>query len=97
MLIPGPERAPFSQDRTDEERLRAYDNFIADGGTYEHTESTLTASNIIAKVPNVMPPYRTTGPLTYEWRLDGEDLVLTLHGGWAPRDGEITYRLSRLE
>ena len=96
MLIPGSERAPFRQDRTDEERLVAYDNFIADAGTYEYTESTLTAKNIIAKVPNVMPPH-ASGALTYQWRLDGDALVMTLRGGWAPRDGEITYRLSRLE
>ena len=97
MLIPGSERAPFSQERTDEERLKAYENFIADGGTYEYTESTLTARNIIAKVPNVMPPHASSGGLTYQWRLEGDDMVLTLRGGWAPRDGEITYRLRRLE
>ena len=96
MLIPGSERAPFSQERTGEERLAAYDNFIADGGTYEYTESTLTANNIVAKVPNVMPPH-ASGPLTYQWRLDGDELVMTLRGGWALMDGEITYRLSRLE
>jgi hypothetical protein len=96
MLIPGSERQPFSVERTEKERLAAYDNFIADGGTYEYTDSTLTAKNIIAKVPNVMPPH-STGALTYRWRFDGDVLVLTLHGGWAPPNGEIAYRLERLE
>ena len=96
MLIPGSERVRLSPERTDEERLSAYDNFIADAGTYEYTESTLTVDNIIAKVPNVMPP-REGFAMTYEWRLDGEQLVITFRDGWAPMDGEITYRLSRLE
>jgi hypothetical protein len=74
----------------------AYDNFIADAGTYEYTDTTLTVRNIIAKVPNVMPPY-ASGPVTYHWRLDGEALVLTLRSAWAPADGEITYTLSRRE
>ena len=97
MLIPGSERLPFSPDGTDEERLTAYDNFIADSGTYERTESTLTVQNIIAKVPNVMPPHRSTKGLTYRWHFEDDSLVLTLQGGWAPPNGEITYRLRRLE
>jgi len=96
MLIPGAERAPFSPARTDDERLAAYDNFIADAGTYEYTATTLTARNIIAKVPNVMPPY-ASDPVTYQWHFDGEALVLTLRGAWAPADGSITYTLSRRE
>ncbi len=93
MLIPNVEgRPPFSAERTDAERLAAYDNFIADSGTYELTDSSLTTHNIIAKVPNVM-----NGSLTYRYSLNGDSLVLTLHGGWAPPDGEITYRLDRLE
>lgn len=98
MLIPNPEgRLPFSADRTAEERLAAYDNFIADAGTYLLTDSTLIAENIIAKVPNVMPPHRSSSSLTYRYRFEGDSLVLTLRGGWAPRNGQITYRLVRLE
>ena len=40
---------------------------------------------------------QTTGSITYRYRFDGESLLLTLTGGWAPRAGEITYRLDRLE
>jgi hypothetical protein len=98
MLVPGSARPPLSQTRADEERLRAYDNFIADGGTYEYAESTLTTRNIIAKIPNWMPPHAPDdNGLTYQWQLNGDELVLTLRGGWAPRAGEITYRLRRLE
>ena len=35
MLIPGERRVPFSEEQTDQERLAAYDNFIADSGSYE--------------------------------------------------------------
>jgi hypothetical protein len=96
MLIPGSPRALFGRPATQQERLNACDNFIADSGTYEYTQTTLTARNIIAKVPNVMPPH-SSGALTYQWRLDGDRLTLTLRSGWAPRDGAITYKLSRLE
>lgn len=101
MLIRGPERLPFSPDRTDKERLKerlaAYDNFIADAGSYELTDSTFTVKNIIAKVPNVMPPHRSTAGLTYRWHFEGDSLILLLEGGWAPPNGQITYRLRRLE
>lgn len=94
ILIPNERRGLFGSTSTDQERLAAYDNFITDAGTYDATDSTLTTHNIIAKVPNVM----TGGPgITYRYRLDGETLVLSFSGGWAPRDGEITYRLRRLE
>ena len=98
MLIPSVEgRLPFSSQRTDEERLAAYDNFIADAGTYEISGSEITVHNIIAKEPNVMPPFSVDDDLIYGYSFDGESMVLTLRGGWAPPEGEITYRLDRLE
>ena len=92
MLIPGERRSPFGEERTDEERLVAYDNFIADSGSYELTDSLLTTHNRIAKVPNAMD-----GGFSYRYILEGDSLVLTFDGGWAPPDGQITYRLRRLE
>jgi len=93
MLIPNAEgRSPFTEERTDEERLAAYDNFIADSGSYELTDSLLTTHNIIAKVPNAM-----NGGFPYRYSLEGDSLVLTFDRGWAPPAGEITYRLVRLE
>lgn len=94
ILIPNEQRALFSAIPTDQERLAAYDNFITDAGTYDATDTTLTTHNFIAKVPNVM----TGNPgITYRYNLEGDNLRLTFSGGWAPRDGEITYRLRRLE
>jgi len=93
MLIPNTEgRPPFSTTRTDAERLAAYDNFIADSGSYELTDSSLTTHNLIAKVPNAM-----NGGFPYRYSLEGDSLVLTFDRGWAPPNGEITYRLVRLE
>ncbi len=98
MLIPSVEqRAPLSAERTDQERLAAFENFIADAGTYESTDSEITVHNIIAKIPNVMPPFRAGADLTYGYKFEGESLMLTLRGmGWA-QGGEITYRLERIE
>ena len=92
MLIPEERRSLFGEERTDEERLAAYDNFIADSGSYELTDSLLTTHNMIAKVPNAMD-----GGFPYRYILDGDSLVLTFDRGWAPPNGEITYRLVRLE
>ena len=95
MLIQGSEpRALLSDARSVEERLAAYDVFIADAGTYEFTDSLLTMHNIIAKIPNVMTG---TGPgLRYQYRLYGDSLDLALVGGWAPPGGRLLYRLVRL-
>lgn len=98
VLIPGAERPPFSSSTTDAQRLAAYDNLIVDAGRYRRTDSTFAIENIIAKIPNVMPPH-STGDLTFRYRLgeDADSLILTLQGGWAPPDAQITYRLRRLE
>ncbi len=73
-----------------EQRLRAYDPFIADAGTYQFDDSILTTRNIIAKVPNVM-----NYEITHRYRIAGDSLWLTFSGAWAPPGGEITYRLVR--
>ena len=92
MLIRGSNpRQLFPETATPEQRLAAYDLFIADAGEYELTDSTLTTRNIIAKVPNVM-----RASLFYRYSLSGDSLTLTLTGGWAPQDGELTYKLVRL-
>ena len=77
---------------SDEERLRAYDPFIADAGTYRFNDSILTTQNIIAKVPNVM-----SYQIAHRYRMAGDSLWLTFSGAWAPPDGEITYHLVRHE
>ncbi len=95
MLIQGSERrALLSDTRSAEERLAAYDVFIADAGSYEFTDSLLTMHNIIAKVPNVMTG---TGPgITYRYHLYSDTLELTFERGWAPPGGQLMYRLVRL-
>ena len=98
MLILGDvPRSAFSSSSAPEERLAAYDVFIADAGTYEATDKEFYTHNIIAKVPNVMPPYNGESFLTYRYKFDSSNLIITLIGGWAPQEGEITYRMERLE
>lgn len=93
MLIPGEEpRAVFDEDASPEERCEAFENFVADAGSYEATGSTLTMHNIIAKNPRAMNG-GAGGPYRYE--LSGDSLTLTFSRGWA-RGAEVTYRLIRL-
>lgn len=85
-------REPFpAGGASAEQRLAAYDPFIADAGTYEFDDITLRTRNIIAKVPNVM-----TAQIEHRYQIRGDSLTLTFSGAWAPPDGEITYRLVRL-
>ena len=92
MLVPGESRELFSAARTADERLAAYDNFVADAGTYKLQDSTLITDNIIAKIPNGME-----ARISYRYSFNDGDLLLTLEGAWAPPGGSITYRLERLE
>ena len=93
MLVDGSNaRVPFPPGgASPEQRLAAYDPFIADAGSYEFSDSILTTQNIIAKVPNVM-----TAQIVYRYHFSADTLTLTFRGAWAPPDGEITYRLVRL-
>lgn len=95
LLIPGDSpRQQFPDQTTDEEKLAAFDNFIANAGTYQVTGSTLTVQPFVAKVPNAM----VGDGFAYEYSLDGNSLTLVLAGAaWASSDTEITYRLNRLE
>ena len=95
MLIPRGDspRAVLTEDASPEERLAALENFVADAGSYEATNSMLTMHNILAKLPRAMNS-DAGGP--YRYTLNGDSLTLTLNGGWA-RGGEITYRLVRLQ
>lgn len=92
-LVETDSHLPYPDDPTDEERLAAYDNFIANSGTYEVTGSTITIRITVSKNPNAM----AGRPITYEYELEDDSLALTLRAAWAPRDGEIRYRLVRLE
>ena len=99
MLVPsGPDgrsqpRKLFSDDeRTDAEKIAAFDSFIANSGTYEVSDSSLTTRPIVAKNPNFM----SGGSLTYIYQIEGDTLQLTLTPPWAP-DTERSVTLVRLE
>jgi hypothetical protein len=96
-----PEWAPrpvISRASSDEERLGAYSNFIADGGEYWIVGDIIQTHNFVAKVPNAMRPDRKRGEgIRYRFHFEEDDLVITMtNQGWAP-DGSITYRLLRME
>jgi len=93
MLVQGSEsRKHILPNPTDEERLAAFNPFIADAGTYVRTDSTIEANNLIAKWPDVME-YQ----LSYRYSLWGDSLRLSFTTGWAPEGGEVTYLLTRLQ
>lgn len=92
VLVPGSEQAPFTDETSDAEMLAAYENFIANSGTYEVSDSTLTMQHIVTKFPNVM-----SGTLTYTYQVEGDTLRLTLTGGGWAEEGEIQYTLARVE
>jgi hypothetical protein len=98
MLVPNEARQLFDSKTTDAEKLTAYTNFIADCGAYEVNGSVIVTHNIVAKWPNAMHPDREPGSgITYQFSFDGDSLLLTLDSAWAPPNGEIRYRLKRLE
>jgi hypothetical protein len=99
-------RALFETRRpTDEEKLVAYDTFVATSGTYELSGSTLTLRPIVAKTPNLM----AGGSETFEVRVEGDTVWLTLRSTdvrWRtgdriePASGPVTvtrFRLLRIE
>src|SRR5712692_5501730 len=75
MLVPGNQpRALFkAQEPTNEEKIPAFDSFIANTGTYEVTGSTLTIRPIVARYPNFM----AGGFEKYQFRIEGNTLWLT--------------------
>ena len=94
MLIPGDSpRVEWQGAGTPAERLAAFENFVADAGSYEATDSVITMSNIIAKLPWAM---NLGGGGPYQYRLDGDSLSLSFGPGWMG-ESKIKYRLVRLE
>ena len=91
-LFSGDEPVLSSLDPTDAEKVAAFDSFIANSGTYELTDSTLTTRPMVAKTPNFM----AGESLTFMYRVEADTLRLTLRLPWAP-DTEIRYTLVRLE
>ena len=75
MLIPGNEpRTLFKgEEPTNQEKMSAFDSFVANTGTYEVTGSTLTIRPIVARYPNFM----AGGFSKYQFQMDGNTLWLT--------------------
>jgi len=75
MYVPGNQpRALFkAQDPTTQEKIAAFDSFIANTGTYEVTGNTFTIRPMVARFPNFM----AGGFTKYQFRIDGNNLSLT--------------------
>ena len=61
---------------TDAEKLAAYDSFLANAGTYEVADSTLTIHPVVARSPNFM----SGGSDKYHFRVSGDTLWLSNKG-----------------
>lgn len=61
---------------TDAEKLAAYDSFIANTGTYEVGDSTITIHPVVARSPNFM----SGGSDKYYFRVSGDTLWLSNTG-----------------
>ena len=61
---------------TDAEKLAAYDTFIANTGTYEVVDSTITIHPVVARSPNFM----SGGSDKYHFRVSGDTLWLSNTG-----------------
>ena len=101
MYVPGDEpRELFAGDQpvlgavepTDAEKVVAFNSFIANSGTYELTDSTLTTWPMVAKTPNFM----AGGSLTFTYQVEDDNLRLTFRPPWEP-DTEMAFTLTRLE
>ncbi|MDP9203695.1 MAG: lipocalin-like domain-containing protein [Gemmatimonadota bacterium] len=67
-------RALFkAEEPTDEEKIPAFDSFVANTGTYEVMGTTLTIRPIVARYPNFM----AGGFDKYQFRIKGNTLWLT--------------------
>jgi hypothetical protein len=74
-------RELLSDQPSDAERLAAYDAFAAHSGTYELSDSTLTARPIVALDPNFMSGGASQ---TYTFRVSGDTLWRTFSPRGAP-------------
>ncbi len=71
-----PRTLAATDNPTDPEKLAAYDSFIANTGTYEVADSTLTIHPVVARSPN----YMSGGSDKYQFRVSGDTLWLSNTG-----------------
>lgn len=62
-----------AEEPTSEEKVKAFDSFIANTGTYEVSGSTITFRPMVARSPNFM----AGGFTKYQFRMEGSNLWLT--------------------
>ncbi|SVB56672.1 uncharacterized protein METZ01_LOCUS209526 [marine metagenome] len=79
MYVPGGDpRALFGgtlNEVTDSEKVQAYDTFIANSGTYEISESSITTRPAMAKNPNFMTGSHSS---VHSYRIEADSLWLTI-------------------
>lgn len=68
-----PRALTATDSATDAEKLAAYNSFIANTGTYEIADSTLTIHPVVARNPNFM----AGGSDKYHFRVSGDTLWLS--------------------
>jgi hypothetical protein len=107
MWVPGNQpRSLFKgEDPTDQEKIAAYDSFVANSGTYELAGATLTLHPMVARSPNFM----AGGVSKVQMRIEGTTLWLTqkntdlsirIENRVAPSSGpasETRLKLTRVE
>lgn len=71
-----PRTLAATDSATDAEKLAAYNSFIANTGTYEVADSTLTIHPVVARSPN----YMSGGSDKYHFRVSGDTLWLSNTG-----------------
>jgi hypothetical protein len=71
-----PRALAATDSATDAEKLAAYNSFIANTGTYEVADSTLTIHPVVARSPN----YMSGGSDIYHFRVSGDTLWLSNTG-----------------
>jgi hypothetical protein len=101
MYVPGNEPRPLDVgdapilgaiDPTDAEKVASWDTFIANSGTYEVRDSTITFRPMVAKSANLMA---TGGPLTDTYHIVEDVLHLRFVPPWAP-ETETRTTLTRI-
>jgi hypothetical protein len=79
-------RAPYAgEEPTTEEKLKAFDSFVANSGTYEVSGSTIAIQPMVARSPNFM----AGGSSKYEFRAEGSNLWLT------EKSTDMRYRIGQ--
>ena len=75
MYVPGnqPRTLKKAETETTDEKVAAFDSFLANAGAYEVVGSTITIRPMVARDPN----YMVGGFNKYQFRIDGNTLTLT--------------------